>query len=53
MWRIFTGSPGKYASLKETIRGFKAIWKVSMINPAGTGFYMAGGIEEVIEKAAK
>jgi len=50
---VFTGSPGKYVSLKETIRGFKAILEGEYDHLPEQAFYMAGGIEEVIEKAAK
>ncbi|MCF7981432.1 MAG: F0F1 ATP synthase subunit beta [Pseudomonadales bacterium] len=50
---VFTGSPGKYVSLKETIRSFKAILAGEYDHLPEQAFYMAGGIEEVIEKAAK
>ena len=48
---VFTGSPGKYVSLKETIAGFKAILSGDMDEYPEQAFYMVGGIEEVIEKA--
>jgi len=48
---VFTGSPGKYVSLKETIAGFKAILSGEMDQYPEQAFYMVGGIEEVIEKA--
>ncbi len=48
---VFTGSPGKYVSLKETIAGFKAILSGEMDEYPEQAFYMVGGIEEVIEKA--
>ncbi|MCW8930098.1 MAG: F0F1 ATP synthase subunit beta, partial [Gammaproteobacteria bacterium] len=49
---VFTGSAGKYVSLKDTIRGFKEI--VEGVHDAipEQAFYMVGGIEEVLEKAA-
>ena len=48
---VFTGSPGKYVSLKETIAGFKAILSGEMDEYPEQAFYMVGGIDEVIEKA--
>ena len=48
---VFTGSPGKYVSLKETIAGFKAILSGEMDEYPEQAFYMVGSIEEVIEKA--
>ncbi len=47
----FTGVDGKYVSLKDTIRGFKAIVEGEMDQYPEQSFYMVGGIEEVIEKA--
>jgi F-type H+-transporting ATPase subunit beta len=48
---IFTGSPGKYVSLKETIRGFKAILEGEFDQLPEQAFYMIGGIDEAIERA--
>ena len=48
---VFTGSPGKYVSLKETIAGFKAILNGELDEYPEQAFYMVGGIDEVIEKA--
>lgn len=48
---VFTGSPGKYVSLKETIKGFKGIIDGEYDDLPEQAFYMVGGIEEVIEKA--
>ncbi len=48
---VFTGSPGKYVSLKETIRGFKEIVEGMHDSIPEQAFYMVGGIEEVVEKA--
>ena len=47
----FTGSPGKYVSLKETIRGFKAIVDGEHDDLPEQAFYMIGPIEEAVEKA--
>ena len=48
---VFTGSPGKYVSLKDTIRGFKGIIDGEYDHLPEQAFYMVGGIDEVIEKA--
>ena len=48
---IFTGSPGKYVSLKDTIAAFKAIVNGDMDQYPEQAFYMVGGIEEVAERA--
>ncbi|MGY0504855.1 F0F1 ATP synthase subunit beta [Luteimonas sp. e5] len=50
---VFTGSPGKYVSLKDTIRGFKMIVDGECDDIPEQAFYMVGGIEEAIEKAKK
>jgi F-type H+-transporting ATPase subunit beta len=50
---VFTGSPGKYVPLKETIRGFKGILAGEYDHMPEQAFYMVGGIEEAIEKAKK
>lgn len=50
---VFTGSPGKYVSLKETIRGFKGIVAGEYDHLPEQAFYMVGGIEEAVEKAKK
>jgi F-type H+/Na+-transporting ATPase subunit beta len=49
----FTGTPGKYVSLKDTIRGFKAIVNGEYDHVPEQAFYMVGAIEEVEEKAKK
>ncbi|GBG58074.1 ATP synthase subunit beta [Sporomusaceae bacterium FL31] len=49
----FTGTPGKYVPLKETIRGFKEILSGKHDEIPEAAFYMAGGIDEVLEKAQK
>jgi F-type H+/Na+-transporting ATPase subunit beta len=48
---VFTGSPGKYVSLKDTIRGFKGILDGEYDSLPEKAFYMVGSIEEAIEKA--
>jgi F-type H+/Na+-transporting ATPase subunit beta len=48
---VFTGSPGKYVSLKDTIKGFKGIVEGEYDHLPEQAFYMVGGIEEAIEKA--
>jgi len=50
---VFTGSPGKYVSLKDTIIGFKGIIAGEFDHIPEQSFYMAGTIDEVIERAAK
>ena len=50
---VFTGSPGKYVSLKDTIAGFSGILKGDYDNLPEQAFYMVGGIDEAIEKAKK
>jgi F-type H+-transporting ATPase subunit beta len=47
----FTGAPGKYVTLKETIKGFKAIVDGEYDHLPEQAFYMVGGIEEAVEKA--
>ncbi|MBE0484110.1 MAG: F0F1 ATP synthase subunit beta [Bacterioplanes sp.] len=48
---IFTGAPGKYVSLKETIRGFQGILNGDYDAMPEQAFYMVGTIDEAIEKA--
>ena len=47
----FTGAPGKYVSLKDTLAGFKAIVEGDHDDIPEQAFYMVGGIDEVLEKA--
>ncbi|MBI4843975.1 MAG: F0F1 ATP synthase subunit beta [Nitrospirae bacterium] len=47
----FTGTPGKYVKLADTIRGFKAIAEGTYDTVPEQAFYMVGGIEEALEKA--
>ncbi len=48
---IFTGSPGKYVTLKDTIAAFKGILDGEYDNLPEQAFYMVGGIDEAVEKA--
>ena len=48
---VFTGSPGKYVSLKDTIRGFQGILAGEYDSLPEQAFYMVGSIEEAIAKA--
>ncbi|MFN3785656.1 MAG: F0F1 ATP synthase subunit beta, partial [Thiothrix sp.] len=50
---VFTGSPGKYVPLKDTLASFKAILNGEYDHLPEQAFYMVGGIDEVVEKAAK
>jgi len=49
----FTGTPGKYVPLKETIRGFKEILEGKHDDLPEAAFYMVGTIDEAVEKAKK
>ncbi|MEC4670699.1 MAG: F0F1 ATP synthase subunit beta, partial [Nitrospirota bacterium] len=49
----FTGTPGKYVKLKETVRSFKEIVEGKHDDLPEQAFYMVGVIEEVVEKAEK
>ena len=50
---VFTGSPGKYVSLKDTIAGFKAIVAGEYDHLPEQAFYMVGTIDEAVEQAKK
>ena len=49
--QVFTGSPGKYVSLRDTIAGFKAILSGEYDHLPEQAFYMVGSIDEAVEKA--
>lgn len=49
---VFTGSPGKYVALKDTIRGFKAILAGECDHIPEQAFYMVGSIDEVFANAS-
>jgi len=50
---VFTGTAGKYVSVKDTVRGFKMILDGSLDDVAEGDFYMKGGIDEVLAAAGK
>ncbi|MGB9670066.1 MAG: F0F1 ATP synthase subunit beta [Halothiobacillaceae bacterium] len=50
---VFTGAPGRFVSLKETLRGFKGLLEGEYDHLPEQAFYMVGGIDEAVEKAAK
>jgi F-type H+-transporting ATPase subunit beta len=50
---VFTGAPGKYVSLKDTIASFKAILDGEYDHIPEQAFYMCGGIDEVVAKAGE
>ncbi len=50
---VFTGAPGKYVSLTDTLSGFKSILAGEYDHLPEQAFYMVGGIEEAVEKAGK
>jgi len=50
---VFTGAPGKYVSLEDTIKGFKGIIDGEYDHLPESAFYMVGGMDEAIAKAEK
>ena len=48
---VFTGSPGKYVKLEDTIKSFKGILAGDYDDLPEQAFYMVGTIEEAVEKA--
>jgi F-type H+-transporting ATPase subunit beta len=50
---IFTGTPGKYVKLEDTVAGFKRIVEGELDHLPEQAFYMVGDIEEAIEKASQ
>ncbi|HEY4300671.1 MAG TPA: F0F1 ATP synthase subunit beta [Candidatus Didemnitutus sp.] len=50
---VFTGTAGKYVSVKDTVRGFKMILEGQLDDVTETDFYMKGGIDEVLAAAGK
>jgi F-type H+-transporting ATPase subunit beta len=50
---VFTGAPGKYVSLEDTIKGFKGILEGEYDHLPESAFYMVGSMDEAIEKANK
>ena len=50
---VFTGAPGKYVTLEETIKGFKGLLEGEYDDLPEAAFYMVGSMDEAIEKAEK
>ena len=50
---VFTGSPGKFVPLEDTIKGFKGICEGKYDDLPEAAFYMVGTIEEAVDKARK
>jgi len=50
---VFTGIPGKFVQIEDTVRSFKAVVDGDYDHLPEAAFYMVGGIEEVVAKAAK
>ena len=50
---VFTGSPGVFVSLQDTIKGFKGLVEGEYDNIPESAFYMVGTIEEAVQKAKK
>lgn len=50
---VFTGQPGRYVTLKDTIKGFKEIVEGKHDDLPEQAFYMVGTIEEAVEKGKK
>ena len=50
---VFTGFPGKFVEIKDTIKGFKELCDGTHDNIPEAAFYMVGTIEEALEKAKK
>jgi F-type H+-transporting ATPase subunit beta len=50
---VFTGRPGKYVKVEDTVRGFREILEGKYDDLPEQAFYMVGGVEEVVEAAAK
>jgi len=49
--QLFTGSPGKYVSLEQAIKGFQMILQGELDDLPEQAFYLVGDIEEAINKA--
>jgi F-type H+-transporting ATPase subunit beta len=49
--QVFTGNPGKYVALRETVRSFKAILAGEYDHLPEQAFFMVGAVEEAVEKA--
>ena len=53
MAEVFTGISGKFVQIEDTVRSFKAVVDGEYDHLPEAAFYMVGGIEEVVAKAAK
>ena len=53
MAETFTGTPGKYVKLEDTVKGFKMIVSGELDDLPEQAFYMVGPIEEAVEQAKK
>ncbi len=53
MAEVFTGTPGKFVKVEDTIRGFKGICDGLYDHMPEAAFYMVGTIEEAVEKAKR
>jgi F-type H+-transporting ATPase subunit beta len=49
----FTGAPGKYVALADTVRGFREVVEGKHDDLPEQAFYMVGGIDEAVEKAKR
>jgi len=50
---VFTGIPGKFVQVEDTVASFKAVVEGEYDHLPESAFYMVGGIEEAVEKAKK
>ena len=50
---VFTGIPGKFVQVEDTVRSFKAVVDGEYDHLPESAFYMVGGIEEAVEKAQR
>ena len=53
MAEVFTGIPGKFVQLEDTVKSFKAVVEGEYDHLPEAAFYMVGGIDEAVEKAKK
>ena len=53
MAEVFTGTPGVFVSLEDTIKGFKGLTEGEYDDLPESAFYMVGTIEEAVEKAKR
>ena len=53
MAEVFTGIPGKFVQLEDTVKSFKAVVEGEYDHLPEAAFYMVGGIDQAVEKAKK